>query len=226
MAKVTDNALFKSLKPRMDAQPSLAGKLAVLDTAKGFYPGDAKEMQVRSTLFQIAMQPAVGKVSAIEGFTLAADDVNTPGEIAVSVLTAALVGAVDKGAWSFGVLPKAGYIQKGDDGNGVVSTSMSLTQALSAVTQVDLADQVVFASGLAGSVAPAKAADIVLAGAGAAAKANNADYAKELYKRAGKAMGDFLNPFGPDSPFAPIGSLVTLAVAGVVLVLVLRLFRK
>lgn len=116
MGPLSKDPGFIALRNAAKAQPTLAGKLGVVDAAAGFY-GQGDDMTRRRAVARIALEDAL-------------DDVDNPD--VVNVLCAALDGVPDKSMYGWRDL-------KGATIQGTLGTSVSLFDALDVLVQRDKA---------------------------------------------------------------------------------------
>lgn len=191
---------FIRLRGIVNAAPTLAGRLAAVDVAKGYYsPGFALtlDQRRRGTLALMVLQDALGQAPAEWGD--AGHDARPPGEVAAQVLHAALLGAADAGlvpglaelapAAIAAALVPAGlpvYValkmaQRGLAGATIadaVKTDLALPTALQLLRNLDPA-----------------AAELVAQGAAAAGAQHSAAYGDALKSRFTRDFATFANPF-------------------------------
>lgn len=197
--RLSTNPEFVALRARINAAPSVAERLRIVDAQNGYYaPGFvlSEPARIRGVLALLVLE------KALSGFTAEwQDGANSrlSGELAASVIHAALLGCADANlipdvasaapgaiaAALVGGLPVAvalglakRYALDGATIADAVKTEMSLNQALDLLRQVDPA-----------------AADVAAAGAQKAGGEHSTAYGEMLRSNFVKIVANFVNPF-------------------------------
>jgi len=198
---ISHTPYYKQLRSQVNAAPTVAQKLAVVQAENGYYaPGFAPgpEARARSVLALDILQTALENAPAT--WADSDHDQRAPGIVAAQVMHAGLCGAADLNAWPGGADLAAALVTALVTGGSSLVALAAWRAANKTLTGATIAETVKTDMSLAAALqilaaVDGRAAALVAQGAEAAGGAHSTEYGARLRANFADRFKNWVNPF-------------------------------